>query len=125
MVMVKTPHQLGRDCEALAAAHLKKAGYRILERNYRSPLGEIDIIAKEQNTLVFVEVKARRSLRYGSAKLALTPAKQRTLSKVALYYLKARRLGCPKARFDVVAVDAAGREPRLEIVRNAFGLAYR
>lgn len=122
---MKTPHQLGRDCEVLAAMHLKKTGYRILERNYRSPLGEIDIIAREGDTLVFVEVKARRSRRYGSAKEALTAAKKRAISRVALYYLKAMHLGSPKARFDVVAVDAAGSKPRLEIIRNAFELAYR
>ena len=70
--------------EAQAARLLKKMGYKILEQNYRTPLGEIDIIAREKKTLVFVEVKARASTGYGHPKLAVTPAKQRRISMAAL-----------------------------------------
>ncbi len=116
---------LGHSGEDLAAVYLKRAGYRILERNHRTRLGEIDIIARDGDTLVFVEVKVRRSPSFGSAKAAVTAAKRRRLSMVALQYLKSPA-GRPfsGARFDVVAVDRQGDVTRIELVRNAFELAY-
>ena len=110
--------------EATAVRHLKKHGYRILERNYRTPLGEIDIIATQKDTLVFVEVKARRTDRYGHPKEAVTPAKQRKISMVALHYLKKTRQQHRKARFDVVSILTLENESEIEIVKNAFELAY-
>lgn len=106
----------------LAEGVLRQAGYRILERNYRNRLGEIDIVAQDGESLVFVEVKTRRSTRFGSAKLAVTAAKQQKLSVVALAYLKAAGKTAVKARFDVVAIDASGTFPRVEVVKNAFDL---
>jgi putative endonuclease len=103
---------------------LKKHGYKILEQNYRSKLGEIDIIAKDKKTLVFVEVKGRRSDRYGSPKWAITPQKKRQVSKVALYYLKVTKQTNVKARFDVVTVRSLESKPQIEIIKNAFELAY-
>ena len=112
---------LARRGEAAAALRLAQEGYRILETNHRSPLGEIDLIAREGDTLVFVEVKTRRG-RAGSPKEAVTPRKQRRLSLLALAYLKAHgRLDRP-ARFDVVAVTWGEDGPEIEIVRNAFDL---
>jgi putative endonuclease len=116
--------QFGRESESIVAKQLKKKGYKILEQNYRNQLGEIDIIAKDKKTLVFVEVKARRSDRYGSPKWAITPKKQRQMSKVALYYLKVTRQMNVKARFDVVTVRSLANQPQLEIIKNAFELAY-
>jgi putative endonuclease len=87
-------------------------------------LGEIDIIAKEKKTLVFVEVKIRRSIRYGNPKWAVTPKKQRKISMVALSYLKATKQTDTRARFDVVAIISNQDEPQIEIVKNAFELAY-
>jgi putative endonuclease len=116
---------LGHGGEDLAAAYLQAVGYRILNRNYRTRLGEIDIVARDGDTLVFVEVKVRRSPNFGSAKAAVTAAKRRRLSMLALQYLKSpdgRRFS--RARFDVVAVDRQNAEPRLELVQNAFELAY-
>ena len=110
--------------ETLAVWYLKKNGYKILEQNYRTKLGEIDIIAKDKKTLVFVEVKTRRSIRYGNPKWAVTPKKQRTISMVALSYLKATKQSNARARFDVVAILHNQDEPRIEIVKNAFELAY-
>jgi putative endonuclease len=110
--------------ENLAVWYLKKNGYKIIEQNYRNRIGEIDIIAKDKKTIVFVEVKSRRSNRYGSPKLAVTPKKQRKISMVALYYLKDTKQTDAKARFDVVAIISNRDEPRIEIVRNAFDLAY-
>jgi putative endonuclease len=116
---------LGHGGEEMAAAYLQAAGYRILARNYRTRLGEIDIVARDGDILVFVEVKVRRSPSFGSAKAAVTAAKRRRLSKLALQYLKSpagRRYS--KARFDVVAVDRQAPEQRIELVQNAFELAY-
>lgn len=122
--MLNLRQQFGRSSEARAARHLKKNGYRILEQNYRTPVGEIDIIAKDGQTLVFVEVKARRTAGYGSPKQSVTPRKQRKISMAALYYLKTRKGMSLRARFDVVAITTAGQSERIEIVKNAFELAY-
>ena len=122
--MLNPRQQYGQKSEALAVRHLKKSGYRILAQNYRTPAGEIDIIAQDGRTLVFVEVKARRTAGYGSPKQSVTPRKQRKISMAALYYLKTRKDGPHRARFDVVAITTAGPSERIEIVKNAFELAY-
>jgi len=115
----------GQRGESLAAWYLKKNGYKIIEQNYRTPLGEIDIIAKDKKTIVFVEVKSRQSIRYGNPKWAVTPKKQRKVSMVALQYLKSTRQMDARARFDVVAVTSNHDQPQIEIVKNAFELAYK
>ena len=117
--------KLGQRGESLAVWYLKKNGYRIIEQNYRTQLGEIDIVAKEKNTIVFVEVKSRRSVRYGSPKWAVTPRKQRKISTVALQYLKTTRQMNARARFDVVAIISNRDDPQIEIVKNAFELAFK
>jgi putative endonuclease len=122
--MLNRRQQYGKEAESIAARHLEKNGYKILERNFRTQLGEIDIIAKDRETVVFVEVKARRSNSYGNPKWSITARKQRKISMLALYYLKTSKLGGSKARFDVVAIDSASAQPRIEIVKNAFDLAY-
>jgi putative endonuclease len=121
------PHprqQTGEAGEAFAARLLRKRGYNILETNYRNPLGEIDIIARDGDAVVFVEVKTRRSLHYGNPKWAVTPRKQRKISMVALYYLKTTGQSQSKARFDVVAIHSAAQRPEVEIIQNAFELLY-
>jgi putative endonuclease len=122
--MLNLRQQYGAQSESLAARLLKQRGYTILETNYRTPLGEIDIIARERGTIVFVEVKARRSLGFGDPKWAVTPKKQRKISMVALYYLKTTRQSRAKARFDVVAICSLGQPPQVEIIQNAFDLQY-
>ena len=118
-------HQLfGKRSESAAVRHLKKNGYKILEKNYRTPLGEIDIVARENDTVVFVEVKARSSARFGNPKTAVTPGKQRRISMVALHYLKETRQHQAKARFDVIAITGESSAPQIELVKNAFELAY-
>ena len=123
--MITNRTQFGLDGEALAVRHLETRGYKILERNFRTRLGEIDIIARHKGTLVFVEVKTRRSLRYGDPKWALTTAKQRKISLVALEYLK-KNQGTTriKSRFDVVTIQETADPPRIEVIVNAFELAY-
>ena len=122
--MLNKRQQFGKESESLAVRYLKKNGYKILEQNYRNKLGEIDIIAKEKGTLVFVEVKARKTHVFGNPKWAVTPKKQRKISMVALYYLKATKQIHVKARFDVVALSSAKDNPQTEIIKNAFELAY-
>ena len=122
--MQNKQQQFGTKSENLAAWYLKENGYKIIEQNYRNRMGEIDIIARDKKTIVFVEVKSRRSIRFGSPKWAVTPKKQRKISMVALYYLKTTNQTDAKARFDVVAITVNRDEPQIEIVKNAFDLAY-
>ena len=106
--------------EERAAAFLRKEGYRILARNYRCPLGEMDIIAREGKTVVFIEVKARSSKRFGSPLEAIGPQKQRRMTAIALCYLKGQGwLGMP-ARFDVAAVNLHEGSETVTLYRNAF-----
>ena len=120
--MPSKAQKFGKKSEALATAYLKLSGYRILERNYRNRIGEIDIIAREGPVLVFVEVKARQTARYGNPKNAVTPAKQLKIANTALAYLKESGQLNRKARFDVVAIDARYDPPEIEVVKNAFEL---
>lgn len=113
--------------EEIAANFLTARGYRILERNFRCKGGEVDIIARdpEDRSLVFIEVKARRGLTYGVPQLAVTPFKQRQISKAALTWLSQNRLHDTNARFDVIAILLhTGAAHGIEHIRNAFELAY-
>jgi putative endonuclease len=114
----------GKHGEDLATAWLAEAGYRIIERNYRCPFGEIDIVAQEGGTLVFVEVKSRRSCAFGAPELAVGPQKQRKISRISLHYLAERHLSDRPARFDVVTVKLQPEGSHIELIRNAFELAY-
>jgi putative endonuclease len=114
--------QLGEWGEDCACRELRRRGYAILERRYRTRLGEIDIVARDRGVLVFIEVKARRSTTRGTPADALTAHKQRKLLTLAAFYLASRRLSEVPCRFDVVTVsvspDAAA--PRVEVLRDAF-----
>ena len=123
--MLSKNQQFGQKSEALAVKHLKKNKYKILTQNYRTKLGEIDIIAKDKDTLAFVEVKARKSKEYGHPKEAVTPRKQKKISMVALHYLKATNQSHAKARFDVVAISFADSKPEIEIIKNAFDVSEK
>lgn len=113
--------QLAREGEELAARYLIDAGWTILERNYRYGRGgEIDIIAREGDYTVFVEVKTRRSLACGAPEYAITPAKQRQVMRVARGYMWLRGRGELLCRFDVVAVSIIRGIPRINHIRNAF-----
>ncbi len=113
--------------EEIAAAFLTARGYRILERNFRCKGGEVDIVVRDSRdkSLVFVEVKARRDLSYGLPQLAVTPFKQRQISKAALTWLAKKQQFDVNARFDVIAIllDDSGRH-KVEHIVNAFELAY-
>jgi len=113
---------LGRSGEEAAANFLKKNGYKILARNYKSRLGEIDIIAKDKDTLAFIEVKTRLSDKFGLPQEAVMKSKQRQISKAALSFLKEKNLLHEKARFDVVSVEYSQDKPKLDLIKNAFEL---
>ncbi len=100
--------------ESLAVKHLKARGCRILARNYRARRGEIDIIVRDDEFTVFVEVKTRRSLKFGLPQAAVTLQKQRQISKVALAYLQSQNLLDAPCRFDVIAIHLS---PQLELLR--------
>jgi len=112
--------QLGDAGEDLAAKVLKKQGYKILERNYVTPIGEIDIIARHQGDLVFIEVKTRRSNKFAEPRDAVNPAKQARLQRLADYYLQRKRLGEVEMRFDVVGIIMNEGKPQVEIIQDAF-----
>jgi putative endonuclease len=110
---------LGDRGEREAARWLRRQGFRILVRGYRTPRGEIDLIAREGDTVVFIEVKTRRQ---GEPAEAVTPEKQQRLSLAALQFLKQHRLLDERSRFDVVALvwPDAHHPPAIEHIRNAF-----
>jgi len=122
--MTKERLILGKFGEDLARNRLKDLGYRVLETNYRCPLGEIDLIARDGDTLVFVEIKTRRNQPSSSAKEAVNKRKQVQLSKAALAYMKHKNLWGSKARFDVVAIGVSDGKKEVEIIQDAFELAY-
>ena len=111
---------LGRIGEDLACRELERRGYEIVARRYRRRGGELDIIARDGGTMVFVEVKAREGRRFGEAAEAVTWIKRCRLTQVALEYVARQRLTGCACRFDVVSVQVGGGEPIVEVFQNAF-----
>ena len=118
--MSHTRQVLGESGESLACRELERRGYTILERRYRSKVGEIDIVARHGDVTVFVEVKTRDGSEFGGGAAAVTPFKQRRIALVALEYVSTHRLFDRPCRFDVVVVDVSSRPPALEVFANAF-----
>ena len=114
----KNRRRIGTRYEQQAAAYLESQGYELIEHNYYCRLGEIDLIAREDGYLVFVEVKYRRTPGSGRAAESVNRAKQRRIYQCAEVYMKQHRLSfCHPVRFDVLAVD--GEE--ITLIKNAFG----
>lgn len=113
---------LGDAGERKATRYLRRKGYRIIARQYSNHIGEIDLIALDGETIVFVEVKTRRSDSAGRPEEAVTQSKQAKLTRTALVYLKKNGLLEQRARFDVVAIIWApeSRSPEIRHIRNAF-----
>ncbi|MFC1798594.1 YraN family protein [Thermodesulfobacteriota bacterium] len=118
--MTNQPYQFGKTSEAIAVKYLKKQKYKLLVQNYRTKFGEIDIIARDRKTLVFIEVKARKSDQFGHPKGAVTYQKQKRISRVTLHYLKETGQNDVKARFDVVSIRLKNGKPEIEVIKNAF-----
>jgi putative endonuclease len=110
----------GTEGEHLAEQYLKEKGYSIVEKNFRFGRGEIDIIAKDGQDLVFVEVKARHSLQYGAPEESVTPAKEAQLRKVAEGYLYERNIENQSCRFDVVTILYERGVPVVQLIQNIF-----
>jgi len=111
---------IGKTGEDLAVEALEGRGYAILARRYRTRHGEIDIVARDGDTTVFVEVKVRVTGECGTAAEAVTPVKQRRLARMAVDFLVRNRLGDLPCRFDVVAIDGVPPERTLTVYRSAF-----
>lgn len=111
---------LGRKGEEIAARYLRRSGYLIITRNYRAAGAEVDLIAIEDKTLVFVEVKARTSTRLGSPEEAVDEQKQEQVRRAAQVYATRHHILESPMRFDVVAITGSGRHRRLELIRDAF-----
>ena len=117
------PHarqRLGADGEALAGAELERRGYRIIERNYRIRSGEIDIVADDGGTVVFVEVKTKTGSDFGDPAEEVTPQKQRQIVSMGEYYATYCLPPNTPCRFDVVAVDVSVFPPAITIYQDAF-----
>lgn len=110
--------EIGALGEAQAVAYLKKNGYKILETNFSTIFGEIDIIARDKKDIVFIEVKLRRTKEFGFPEEAVNERKQSRIIKSALSYAKIKRLCSGNMRFDVIAI---GPEPgKIELTKDAF-----
>ncbi len=110
----------GRLGEEAAVSFLRKQGYKIITRNFKTKLGEIDIIARDKDTICFIEVKARSSDKFGLPFEAVTSFKQRKISKAAIVFLKDKNLLDSPARFDIVSIWPV--ESKVELIKNAFEL---
>ncbi len=120
--MTRDRQRCGRDGEARAAAFLAAHGLTILARNVRAPAGELDVVALDGDTVVFCEIRTRRSRAQGGALESVTPAKQRQVVRVAEWFLTRHpALATRPMRFDVVAIDLHGDAVVIEHVRDAFG----
>ncbi len=119
--MSKARINLGKKGEDLAAAFLQKKGFQIVIRNYRKKIGEVDIIAKDKQTLVFIEVKTRSSLLFGKPFEAVTTNKQAQLNRIALEYMTRNKLLEQAARFDVISIlIPKNGKAEIEHLQNCF-----
>ncbi len=109
--------------EKLAQALLKKRGYRILDTNYRCQRGEIDIVAKQRDFLVFIEVRSKKNLEFGTPEESITHAKKRRIKAAAHHYQQTHEKLPPQWRIDVVVMelDPEGKLTRIELIENAVG----
>ena len=119
--MTRDRQDLGELGEELAVRELTARGYAILARRYRTRHGEIDLVAQDGRTIVFIEVKVRLSGEFGHAAEAVSPQKQRRLVSMAGDYLARHQLGDRPCRFDVVAIDGDEAGPQVTLYRDAFG----
>ncbi len=113
--------QTGRQGEALAATYLQDKGYEIIERNWRCATGELDLVVRAGDRLVFVEVRTRSGARFGRAEESITPTKQTRLIELAQIYLQQQTAPTPAWRIDVVAVQLGPGLPQINHIENAVG----
>ncbi len=123
--MVRAKRRLGSHGEQIAATYLERQGYSLVERNWRCPVGEVDIVARDGECLVFVEVRTWRSDRYGTPEASITPRKQARMLDVAQSYLQASGLDNVAWRIDVIAIEMEdfGEVRKLNHIQNAVEAA--
>jgi len=114
----------GAAYEEAAARLLLAGGYRILDRNWSCPMGELDIVAEKDGTVVFVEVRARSNPDYGGPAESITPAKRVKIVKTAMAYLKARRPEADTFRFDFIGIVPGGEPEHIEDAFSADGAGF-
>ena len=122
MILKKAKLILGKEGERIAEIFLRKKGYKLVERNYRCAAGELDLIMLDQRVIVFVEVKTRTGIRYGTPLEAVEVRKQQKMIYAAQFFLSAKKLSQREARFDVVGISWIGVQPSVEHIENAFEL---
>ncbi len=111
----------GNKAEEIASAFLEESGYKIIKRNFQfGKLGELDIICKDKDTLVFVEVKSRTSYEYGDPVLSMTPSKIKNIRKIAEAYLYVNKIENIECRFDFIGIDMRKSKPEINHIINAF-----
>jgi putative endonuclease len=118
--MTVARQRLGLKGEEIACVELERRGYSLLERRYRSRYGEIDIIAREEGTVAFVEVKTKTDGRFGDPAEMVDAQKQRRLVSMAEEYVARHALHDTRCRFDVVAIDASSDPPAITVYKDAF-----
>ena len=116
----RSAQHVWRAGENAAADLLRSEGFRIIKRNFKTKIGEIDVIAEEDDILCFVEVKARSSEKHGAPAEAVTPRKQSKIAKIAAAYLAWKHPEGRTCRFDVVSVLEKDGQPVVELIRDAF-----
>lgn len=120
--MPRSPQQeSGKHYEDMACDYLRRQGLSLITRNYHCRRGEIDLIMRDRESLVFIEVRYRRQARFGSACESVNWHKQQRLIATAEHYLLHALKSQPPARFDVVAISGTGADMQLDWIRNAFG----
>lgn len=112
--------ELGKYGEEKAVEYLEKQGYEIIARNFRSARGEIDIIARDEDFIIFIEVKLRRSQKYGPPQSAVDYRKQEKIKKVTEYFLLKQGLRNERIRFDVISIEIEAGKVKLKHFKNAF-----
>jgi len=122
--MLNFRKKIGNEGEKLAEKYLKRKGYKIIQKNYRCKLGEIDIIAEQNKVIVFVEVRTKQSEKLGLPQYSINTAKKGQISKAALWYIKEKKIVNQTCRFDVIAITypSNSQEPHIEHIENAFEL---
>lgn len=113
----------GSQGERIGEEYLKSHGYQILERNARSPFGEIDLIAQHENILVFVEIKTRSDNTFGFPEESVDRRKRNQLIRLASWYLTQHPKSNPQVRFDILAIELEGGHPNIRLIQDAFDLS--
>jgi putative endonuclease len=117
---------LGERGEMVAWNFLARAGYKILEKNYRCKIGEMDVVAEKNGRISFIEIKTRSDLFFGLPEESVHPAKQRKLVQLAKWYLKDKRIENVPVSFEVLAIVWKGKEePQIRLIENAFDVEER